>query len=85
MEKGLLACDEITGLIVAVALVRPSRSLSDVSVDSVKKKWKDSSFAAGAHREEIKKAVADFGLDLWEHTDNVLQAMKGIAPELGLG
>ncbi len=84
MEKGLLACDEITGLIVAVALVRPSRSIHDVKVKSVKKKWKDRAFAAGAHREEIEKAVDDFGVDLWEHVGNVIQAMRRVAPELGL-
>jgi putative nucleotidyltransferase with HDIG domain len=85
MEKCLLACDEITGLIVAVALVRPSRSINDVSVKSVKKKWKDRAFAAGAHREEIEQATEDFGVELWEHVGNVLLAMKGIAPDLGLG
>jgi predicted hydrolase (HD superfamily) len=85
MEKGLLACDEITGLIVAVALVRPSGSLADVGVKSVKKKWKDRSFAAGAHREGIEKAAEDFGVDLWEHVGNVVEAMRGIAPSLGLG
>ncbi len=84
MEKALYACDEITGLITAVALVRPSRSLYDLASSSVKKKWKDKAFAAGANRAEISQATADFGLDLWEHTDNVIQAMRGIAPELGL-
>jgi putative nucleotidyltransferase with HDIG domain len=84
MEKALFACDEITGLIVAVALVRPSRSILDVKVKSVKKKWKDRSFAAGANRQEIAEASADFGVDLWEHVDNVITAMRGIAPELGL-
>jgi predicted hydrolase (HD superfamily) len=57
MEKALLACDEITGLITAVALVRPSKSLDDLKVKSVKKKWKDRSFAAGANREEITQAA----------------------------
>lgn len=84
MEKALYACDEITGLITAVALVRPSRSIHDVKVKSVKKKWKDRAFAAGANREEIERAVGEFDIDLWEHVDNVLQAMRGIAPELGL-
>ena len=84
MEKALYACDEITGLIVAVALVRPSRSIYDVKVKSVKKKWKDRSFAAGANREEISEACMEFGVDLWEHVDNVIAAMRGIAPELGL-
>jgi predicted hydrolase (HD superfamily) len=84
MQKGLYACDEITGLVTAVALVRPSRSLYDLTSSSVKKKWKDRAFAAGANREEISQATQDFGLDLWEHTDNVILAMRGIAPELGL-
>jgi putative nucleotidyltransferase with HDIG domain len=84
MEKALYACDEITGLITAVALVRPSRSLSDLEASSVKKKWKDRAFAAGANREEIAKATQDFGIDLWEHVGNVIVAMRRISPELGL-
>ena len=84
MEKALYACDEITGLIIAVALVRPSRSIHDVKVKSVKKKWKDRSFAAGANREEITNATEEFGVDLWDHVENVITAMRGIAPELGL-
>jgi putative nucleotidyltransferase with HDIG domain len=84
MEKALYACDEITGLITAVALVRPSRSLSDLEASSVKKKWKDRAFAAGANREEIAKAAQEFDIDLWEHVANVILAMRTIAPELGL-
>ncbi len=84
MEKALLACDEITGLIVAAALVRPSRSLADLKVKSVKKKWKDKSFAAGVNRAEVTHAVEDFGVELWEHVGNVIQAMQTIAPKLGL-
>jgi putative nucleotidyltransferase with HDIG domain len=84
MEKALYACDEITGLITAVALVRPSHSLLDLEVPSVKKKWKDRAFAAGANREEIAEASEEFGIELWEHVGNVIQAMRRIAPELGL-
>jgi putative nucleotidyltransferase with HDIG domain len=84
MQKALYACDEITGLITAVALVRPSRSLYDLNASSVKKKWKDKAFAAGANRDEISQATAEFGLELWQHTDNVILAMRKIAPELGL-
>jgi putative nucleotidyltransferase with HDIG domain len=84
MEKALYACDEITGLVTAVALVRPSRSLHDLEASSVKKKWKDKAFAAGANREEIAKATEDFGIELWEHVGNVILAMRRIAPELGL-
>lgn len=83
-RKALYACDEITGLITAVALVRPSRSLMDLEVSSVKKKWKDRAFAAGADREEIEKAAAEFGVELWQHVGNVILAMRRIAPELGL-
>lgn len=83
MEKGLYACDEITGLITAVALVRPSRSLDDLKVKSVKKKWKDQRFAAGANREEITQGAEEFGVDLWEHVGNVILAMRAIGPELG--
>jgi putative nucleotidyltransferase with HDIG domain len=84
MEKALNACDEITGMITAVALVRPSRSLYDLEPSSVKKKWKDKAFAAGANREEMEHAAQEFGVELWEHVGNVITAMRRIAPELGL-
>ena len=84
MQKALAACDEITGLITACALVRPSRSILDLTVKSVRKKWNVKQFAAGAHRDEIEAAVSDFGIDLWEHTGNVIAAMQRVAPELGL-
>jgi putative nucleotidyltransferase with HDIG domain len=84
MQKALLACDEITGLITAVALVRPSRSLMDLTSSSVKKKWKDRAFAATVNREEIAQAAQEFGIELWEHVDNVILAMRSIASELGL-
>jgi putative nucleotidyltransferase with HDIG domain len=83
MRKALYACDEITGLITAVALVRPSRSLEDLEVSSVRKKWKDRAFAAGADREEIALATGEFGIDLWEHVGNVIRAMQPIGPTLG--
>lgn len=84
LDKGLYACDEITGLITAVALVRPSRSLYDLTSNSVKKKWKDRAFAAGVNREDVAIASQDFGVELWEHVDNVILAMRKIAPEIGL-
>jgi putative nucleotidyltransferase with HDIG domain len=84
MEKALFACDELTGLITAVALVRPSRSLADLTASSVKKKWKDRAFAAGANREEIERGASEFGVDLWEHVGNVIRAMQPIAADLGL-
>jgi putative nucleotidyltransferase with HDIG domain len=84
MDRALIACDEITGLITAVALVRPSRSVHDVRVRSIKKKWKDASFAAAVNREEIAHAASELGVDLWEHVERVLQSMCRIAPQLGL-
>jgi putative nucleotidyltransferase with HDIG domain len=84
MEKALFACDEITGLITAVALVRPSRSLYDLEANSVKKKWKDKAFAAGTDRGEMEKGAEEFGITLWDHVDNVIHAMRKIAKELNL-
>lgn len=84
MRKALFACDEITGLVTAVALVRPSRSLYDLTASSVKKKWKDRGFAAGANREEIAQSAEDFGVELWEHVDNIILAMRSIASQIGL-
>ena len=83
-RKAITACDEVTGLITAVALVRPSRSLYDLEASSVKKKWKDKAFAAGTDRTEMEHAAQDFGVDIWEHVGNVILAMRRIAPELGL-
>ena len=86
MEKCLVAVDELTGFLVAVALVRPSRDIRDITkIQSVKKKWKDRSFAAAVNREEIERACQRLPVDLWtEHVPLVLEAMKAIAPELGL-
>ncbi len=84
LAKALYACDEITALITAVALVRPSRSLFDLESSSVKKKWKDKAFAAGANREEMARGAEEFGVPLWEHCDNVIAAMRTIAPQLDL-
>jgi putative nucleotidyltransferase with HDIG domain len=84
MRKALYACDEITGLITAVALVRPSKSLYDLKAKSVKNKWKDRSFAAGANREEMIEGAEAFEVELWEHTTNIIMAMRRIAPEIGL-
>lgn len=83
-DKALYAVDELTGLITATALVRPSKDIRDVTVKSVKNKWKDRSFAAAVNREEIEDAAAELGVDLWEHVGVVLAAMQGIAAELGL-
>ena len=84
MEKCLYACDELTGLITAVALVRPSRSLSDLTARSVRKKWTDARFAAAVDRSQIEAATADFGIELWQHVENVILDMRRVAPSLGL-
>jgi putative nucleotidyltransferase with HDIG domain len=84
LRKALYAVDELTGLIVAVALVRPSKSIMDVKLKSVKKKWKDKSFAAGANRQDIEEGAAALGVELSEHIAIVLEALKGIAAELEL-
>lgn len=84
MAKALFAVDELTGLIVAVALVRPSKSIMDVTVDSVKSKWKDKAFARGANRQEIEEGAAALGIPLDEHIGIVLRGLQAIASELGL-
>ena len=84
LRKALFACDEITGLINAVALVRPSKSLHDLSANSIKKKWKNYHFAAGANRDEIAEGAKALGIDLWQHVENVIHAMRTIASELCL-
>jgi putative nucleotidyltransferase with HDIG domain len=84
MEKTLVAVDELTGFLIAVALVRPSRSILDVELKSVKKKWKDKLFAAPVNRQEIEAAAAAIDMPLDEHIQVVLDAMKASARELGL-
>lgn len=86
MEKTLVAVDELTGFLVAVALVRPSKDIRDITkISSVRKKWKDRAFAAAVNREEIEHACQALGVDLWtEHVPIVLEAMQDIAAELGL-
>ena len=91
VDYALLACDEITGLVIATALVRPSKDIRDVKIKSVRKKWKDKRFAAGVDRLHVEQAAADFSrvcfsgqLPLWEHIENVLGAMQGSAQSLEL-
>jgi putative nucleotidyltransferase with HDIG domain len=83
MDKALYACDEITGLITATALLRPN-GISDLTAASVKKKMKSKGFARNVKREDIARGATDFGVDLTEHTQFVIDAMKRIAAELGL-
>jgi predicted hydrolase (HD superfamily) len=91
VDFALLACDEVTGLIIATTLVRPNKDISGVTLSSVRKKWKDKRFAAGVDREHVAEVTADFSrvcfdgrLELWEHVSNVLTAMQGAAAELEL-
>ncbi len=91
VDFALLACDEITGLLIATALVRPSRDIRDMTVASVRKKWKDQRFAAGVDRAHVMAVTADFSrvcyggqLDLWTHVGNVLAAMQAEAGVLEL-
>jgi predicted hydrolase (HD superfamily) len=84
MEKCLFACDELAGFITAVALIKPSKSLAEVDVKSVRKRMKDKAFARKVNREDIIKGAADLGVDLDEHIGFCIEAMKPIAAELGL-
>ncbi len=91
MDFALLACDEITGLIIAATLVRPHKDIRKIKVKSIKRNWKDRLFTAAVSREEVAEAVEDLSrehfdgkLELWQHTGRVLAAMQGIAEDLGL-
>ena len=84
MEKVLYTIDELTGLVISTALVRPSRSLSDLTAKSVKKKWKEKSFAAGVNREIIERGAAMMEMDLGEVITETIEGMKRVAPDLGL-
>jgi putative nucleotidyltransferase with HDIG domain len=84
MEKVLYAIDELTGLVTAVALVRPSRSVLDMKVKSVSKKWKDKSFAAGANREVIEQGAQMLGMELKDLFEDVIMGMRGVAETIGL-
>lgn len=84
MEKALFAVDELAGMITATTLVQPSRSLSDLKADSVFKKMKSKGFARSVSREDIVEGAADLGVDLEAHVAFVIEALRGIAPQLGL-
>lgn len=79
MEWALYSCDELTGLIIAVALVRPDKRLASVTVDSIMKKWDEKAFAAGVHREQIAQCEERLGIPLREFVELALGAMQGIA------
>jgi len=84
MEKALFACDELAGFITACALVKPGKSLAEVEAKSVRKKMKDKAFARNVKREDIVNGAADLGIDLEEHIAFCIEALKGIADQLGL-
>jgi putative nucleotidyltransferase with HDIG domain len=83
MDKALYACDELAGLITAAALVRPT-GITDLTATSVKKKMKSKGFARGVNRDDVVRGAADFGVDLTEHIQFIIDAMRPIAEELGL-
>jgi predicted hydrolase (HD superfamily) len=85
MAKALFATDELCGFLVACALVRPSRSLDDMEVSSVKKKLKDKHFARSVNRDDIHQGVAELGVELDEHIRFVIDALKPVQKEIGLG
>jgi predicted hydrolase (HD superfamily) len=85
MARTLFAVDELTGLITATALVRPSRSILDLDARSVRKKMKDKGFARGVSREDVMQGAAELGVELDEHIQFVIDAMKPVAGSLGLG
>jgi len=84
MEKTLYAVDELTGLITAVAIIRPSKSLADLEAKSVMKKWKDKSFAAGVNRSVIEKGTAMLGVELRDLITDVITGMREVAEQIGL-
>ena len=85
MAKSLFAVDELCGFLVACALVRPSRSFSDLEVSSVKKKLKDKAFARGVNRDEVRQGAEELGVPLEEHVTFVIQALRPVEAALGLG
>jgi len=85
MAKAPFATDELCGFLVACALVRPSRSLDDLEVSSVKKKLKDKAFARSVNREDIHQGVRELGIELDEHIRFVIDALKPVQKEIGLG
>jgi predicted hydrolase (HD superfamily) len=82
LDRTLVACDELTGLITATALMRPA-GIDDMTPKSVKKKMKDRAFAAGVDRDDVRRGAALLGVELDDHIRNVIEAMQGIADELG--
>ena len=84
MARALFAVDELTGLVTATALVKPTRSVHDVEAKSVRKKMKDKAFARGVSREDVLMGAQELGVELDDHIQFVIDAMRGVAPDLGL-
>lgn len=84
LDKVLFACDELSGFLTACALVKPGKTLAEVDAAGVKKKLKDKAFARSVHRDDIRNGAAELGVDLEEHIAFCLEAMRAIAPQLGL-
>jgi len=84
MEKTLYTVDELTGLVTAVALIRPSKSVSDLEAKSVMKKWKDRSFAAGVNRSVIEKGTEMMGVELKDLATDVIMGMREVKDRIGL-
>ncbi len=84
LEHALFACDELAGFLTACSLVRPSKSILDLEVDSVKKRMKDKAFARGVNRDDVRKGAEELGLSLEEHIALCIAAMRGVADSLGL-
>ena len=84
MDRAIYAVDELTGLIIAVALVRPNKSIQEVDVKAVRKKMKDKGFARAVNRDDIVKGAGQLGVDLDEHIAFVIEALRPVATELGI-
>ena len=84
LAKALFACDELCGMVTASVLVRPDRSVHALEVKSVKKKLKDKAFARGVNRDDIQLGITEMNIELDQHIENVISAMRDAAPQLGL-
>jgi putative nucleotidyltransferase with HDIG domain len=85
LDKTLFACDELAGFLTACALIKPSKKIAEVEASSVKKKLKDKAFARGVNRDDVRKGAEELGISLDDHIATCIEAMRGIANELGLG
>jgi putative nucleotidyltransferase with HDIG domain len=84
LDKTLFACDELAGFLTACALIKPSKKIGEVEASSVKKKLKDKAFARGVNRDDVRKGAEELGISLDDHIATCIEAMRGIANELGL-